>query len=106
MFGFLKRDKAYTDDDLSHTLWRRVYEKDKEIKDLKEKLRKSDLEKEKLNLQKKYALKSLIDEDMTGYVKFGDKLLLVKVESAEKYWGPKGFDFKEMNLECTGEEYA
>ena len=52
MFGFLKRDKAYTDDDLSHTLWRSVYENDKEIKDLKEKLRKSDLEKEKLNLQK------------------------------------------------------
>lgn len=106
MFGFLKRDKAYTDDDLSHTLWRRAWETDKENKDLKEKLRKSDLEKEKLYLQKKYALKSLIDEDMTGFVKFGDKLLLVKVESAEKHWGPKGFDFNEIELECIGEEYA
>lgn len=106
MFGFLKRDKAYTDDDLLHTLWRRAWEKDKENKDLKEKLRKSDLEKEKLYLQKKYALKSLIDEDMTGFVKFGDKLLLVKVERTEKYWGPEGFDFNEIELECIGEEYA
>lgn len=106
MFGFLKRDKAYTDDDLSHALWRRAWEKDRENKDLKEKLRKSDLEKEKLYLQKKYALKSLIDEDMTGYVKLGNKLLKVKVERAEKCWGPEGFDFKEIDLECIGEEYA
>ena len=105
MIGFLKSDKTYTDD-LSHTLLSRVFEKDKEIEDLKERLRKSELEKERLDLQKKYALKSLIDEDMTGYVKLGNKLLKVKVERAEKCWGPEGFDFKEIDLECIGEEYA
>ena len=73
---------------------------------MKERLKKGELEKEKLELSKKYALKSLIDEDMTGYVKLGNKLLKVKVERAEKCWGPEGFDFKEIDLECIGEEYA
>ena len=104
MFGFLKRNKqCYFDDYGFASSYLRLKEVEQ---DLKERLRKSELEKEKLELSKKYALKSLIDEDMTGYVKLGNKLLKVKVERAEKCWGPEGFDFKEVDLECIGEEYA
>lgn len=104
MFGFLKRNKQCYFDDYGFAS---SYLRLKEVEtDLKERLRKSELEKEKLELSKKYALKSLIDEDMTGYVKLGNKLLKVKVERAEKCWGPEGFDFKEIDLECIGEEYA
>lgn len=104
MFGFLKRNKqCYFDDYGFASSYLRLKEVEQ---DLKERLRKSELEKEKLELSKKYALKSLIDEDMTGYVKLGNKLLKVKVERAEKCWGPEGFDFKEIDLECIGEEYA
>ena len=104
MFGFLKRNKQCDFDDYGFAY---SYLRLKEVeKDLKERLRKSELEKEKLEHSKKYALKSLIDEDMTGYVKLGNKLLKVKVERAEKCWGPEGFDFKEIDLECIGEEYA
>lgn len=104
MFGFLKRNKqCYFDDYGFASSYFRLNEVEQ---DLKKRLRKSELEKEKLELSKKYALKSLIDEDMTGYVKLGNKLLKVKVERAEKCWGPEGFDFKEIDLECIGEEYA
>ena len=104
MFSFLKRNNHIEDAlDMMRICY---FLKDKEIRGLKERLRKSELEKEKLELSKKYALKSLIDEDMTGYVKLGNKLLKVKVERAEKCWGPEGFDFKEIDLECIGEEYA
>ena len=104
MFGFLKRNKQCNFDDYDFAS---SYLRLKEVeKDLKERLSKSEQEKGKLDLQKKYALKSLIDEDMTGYVKFGDKLLRVKVECAEKHWEPEGFDFNEIELECIGEEYA
>lgn len=104
MFSFLKRNNHI---EYAFDMMRICYSmKDKEIRSLKERLRKSELEKEKLELSKKYALKSLIDEDMTGYVKLGNKLLKVKVERAEKCWGPEGFDFKEIDLECIGEEYA
>lgn len=103
MFSFLKRNNHIED---ALDMMRRCYFlKDKEIRGLKERLKKGELEKEKLELSKKYALKSLIDEDMTGYVKLGNKLLKVKVERAEKCWGPEGFDFKEIDLECIGEEY-